>query len=115
MIPFEQVQRGVAAYLDREIMPVFKDEGWKRVAAGAAIALAINRAGGFVPMLSQHQVIRTLGVMDEEGNVDVEALVPVLKDQLAKEPMDLNIPMLGTLTFRENDVDKLYEYIRTAR
>lgn len=115
MIPFENVQKGVAAYLDNEVMPAFRDEGWKRVAAGAAISLVINRSSNYIPILQQNKVVSALGLIDENGSVDIEGLVPVVKQQLEKEPLSIDVPMLGKLTFRPDDVEKLYDYIRAIR
>lgn len=115
MIAFDKVQKGIAAYLDNEVMPALKDEGWKRVAAGAAISLALSRSADFIPILQENQFVKAMKLMDENGNIDVEALVPVLKDQLAKEPMVVSLPMMGDMTFHEQDIDKLYDYIRTVR
>lgn len=120
MVPFSKVQKGVANYLDNEVMAAFKDEGWKRVVVGAGIALTIQRADKFLPVLQQNQFVKTMGLMDEEGNVDVDSLVPVIKEQLKAEPMVVDLSKyglmnLGKLTFKEGDVDKLADYIKTAK
>lgn len=115
MTPFAQIQKGVAAYLDNEVMPMFKDDGWKRVAAGAAIALAIQRSDKFLPIITTNQFVKSMELADDEGNIDIESLIPLVKGQLDKEPLSVNVPMIGNLIFRPADVDKLYDYIRTAR
>lgn len=115
MTSFDKVQKGVAAYLDAEVMPAFKNDGWKRVLVGTAIGMALNKSANYIPVLQENAMVKTLGLIDEQGNVDVESVVPVLKDQLSKEPMVVTIPMLGDLTFGPADVDRLYEYIRAAR
>lgn len=115
MTPFNQIQKGVANYLDAEVMPAFKDEGWKRVAAGAAVALAIQRSEKFLPLVMENQFVKAMELADEQGNIDVETLVPLVKEQLEKEAMTITVPMLGNMTFRPDDVDKLYNYIRTAK
>lgn len=115
MTPFAQIQKGVANYLDAEVMPAFKDEGWKRVAAGAAIALAIQRSDKFLPLVLENQFVKAMELADAEGNLDIESLIPVVKAQIEKEPMTITVPMLGNMTFKPDDVDKLYNYIRTAK
>lgn len=115
MTPFSQLQKGIANYLDNEVMPAFREEGWKRVAAGAAVALAIQRSEKFLPMIQNNSFAKTMELVDDKGDLDIEALIPVVKSQLQTEPMTIDVPMLGKLTFRESDVDKLYDYIRTAR
>lgn len=115
MTPFTQIQKGVAAYLDNEVMPMFKDEGWKRVAAGALIALTIQRSDKFLPIITTNQFVKSMELADEEGNIDIESLVPLVKAQIEKEPLSVNVPMIGNLIFRSSDVDKIYDYIRSAQ
>lgn len=113
MTEFAKVQKGLSEYLDTEVMPAFKEEGWKRVLVGTTIALALRKSEGYLAVIKDNPAIKALGVIDEEGNIDVETLAPILKEQL-KEPMTLTVPMLGDLKFGPADVDKLYDYIRTA-
>lgn len=115
MISYDKIQKGVAAYLDNEVMPAFKDEGWKRVVAGSAIALVIQRSDKFLPLIVNNQMVRALELVDENGNFDIDAIVPVLKQQLSNQPMDINVPMLGKLTFNSSDVDKLVDYISVVK
>lgn len=115
MATFEQVKSGIAAYLDTEVMPAFHGEGWKRVLVGTTIALALNKSDRYFEMLKGNQMVQALGVIDADGDIDVETLVPIVKEQLSKESMTLNIPMLGDLKFTSSDVDKLHDYIKTAR
>lgn len=114
MTDFAKVQKGITSYLDNEVMPAFQEDGWKRVVVGAAIALAIRKSENYIPLLQQNQMISALGVMDESGAIDVETLVPVIKEQLDKQPLTIDIPMLSKLTFKSADVDKLHNYIKSA-
>lgn len=119
MTPFSKVQKGIANYLDAEVMPALKDEGWKRVAAGAVIALVLQRSEKFLPLLQENQFVKTMELMNEKGEIDIEALVPVVKQQLEAQPMKLDLKIgsidFGKFTFHPADVDKLYEYISTAK
>ena len=56
--------------------------------------------------------IRTFGIIDSEGNIDVEGLAHDIKREIArKEKITLSIPMFGKMTFRPEDVDDLYKKI----
>ena len=49
--------------------------------------------------------------LDEQGNINVEALHEELLKQARKSPVTFNLPMLGNVTLNEADVQKLYSDI----
>lgn len=112
MTPFTQLQKGVAAYLDAEVMPHIDASSWQKVAIGTAMSLAIHRADRYIPILQENSFVKNLGLIDENGAVDVAALVPEIKKNLPKEGMKIDLPMVGSITLHEADVDKLYKYIK---
>ena len=54
-----------------------------------------------------------LEIFGSDGSVDVDLLKDTLKAQISKEGcMEISsIPIVGKLTFRSDDVDKVYDYI----
>ena len=57
------------------------------------------------------ELVKMLGIMDSEGNVDIDVLAEELKKNMPKGGVRVDVPIIGALTFKDNDVDKLYEYI----
>lgn len=112
--PFFQVQKGIAAYMDNEVMPLIDDTSWKKVMVGTAISLGIKRADAYLPLLQANPIVKTLDLVDEEGGIDVDALAPEIKNNISKNGMKVELPVLGTMTFRAEDVDKLLQYIKRA-
>lgn len=56
--------------------------------------------------------IRTFGIVDEDGNVDIERLASDMKREIQrKEKLTVSIPLFGTITFHPEDVDSLYNMI----
>lgn len=72
---------------------------------------SIKRSGAILDSYKDNQLVKMLGIMDSEGNVDIDVLAEELKKNMPKEGVRVDVPIIGTLTFKENDVDKLYEYI----
>lgn len=112
--PFGQVQKGVAAYLDNELMPLIDDSSWKKVMVGTALSLGIKRADAYLPILQNNQFVKMLDILDEEGNVDVDVLAPEIKKNMSADGMKVELPVLGTVTFKSGDVDKVLQYIKRA-
>lgn len=111
MVSIDKIEQGVANYLDNELMPKLQSNGWEKVVVGAAASLAIHKLGAIIAGYKEHKMVKMLGIMDDNGNVDVEALVTELKRNVPKTGFDVSVPIIGIMTFHKDDVDKLYEYI----
>lgn len=114
MVSIDKIEQGVAAYLDSELMPQLPTNGVQKVIAGTAISLLIKRSGMILESYKNNQLVKMLGIMDSEGNVDVDILAEELKKNMPKEGVKVDVPVIGTLTFKENDIEKLYEYITVS-
>lgn len=112
MVSIEKIEQGVANYLDKELMPQLQSTGWEKVVVGTAASLAIRKSGAIVAGYKDHKMVKMLGIMDEKGDVDLETLVPELKKNIPPEGFKVEVPIIGTLTFHKEDVDKLYEFIK---
>lgn len=111
MVTMKQIEQGVAAYLDTELMPQLPSTGLEKVLAGTAISLFIRRSGTILESYKDNKTIQMLGVMDGEGNVDVDLLATELKKNIPDEGVKVDIPMIGAMKFHKEDVTKLHEYI----
>lgn len=111
MVPISKIEQGVAAYLDAELMPQLPNSGFEKVLAGTAMSLVIRRSGVILDSYKNNKAVQMLGLIDSEGNVDVDVLAEELKKNFPKEGMKINIPIIGAMTFHKEDVDKLHEYI----
>lgn len=111
MIPIKTIEKGVASYLDNELMSKLPATGLERVLIGTAISLGIRRSEQTILGLKDNKVIQTLGIMDTEGNVDVDVVAEELKKNIPNDGVKVDVPMIGGLTFHKSDVDKLYQYI----
>lgn len=109
MIPYNQVANGAVKYIDSEIVP--KVNGFSKIAVGVMLAEAVKRGDHIVERMKAMPMITMLGIVDEEGRVDVETIYEEMKKHISKEPLRVELPMVGVLTFTTDDVDKLYAHI----
>ena len=64
--------------------------------------------------MKNNSIIKLLDIIDEEGHIDIETLYQEVKKQAQKEIIRLEIPMLGTLKLNDEDIEKLYGYIKNS-
>lgn len=99
----------MAKFADREILK--NVDGWQKVVVGAAIALAINRSQDIVASYRENNVVKMLKIFDDKGNVDIDILREVVKDNISNNGFVITVPVLGELKFHKSDVDNLYDDI----
>lgn len=112
MVRVEQIQRGVARYIDEEFTN--KLSGWQKWVFGASAAMFLENFSATTQQLQTNPVVKTLGVFDESGNIDVEKLYRYFKKQAERGPTSFSAPILGTVTMNAQDIDKLYTHIMQA-
>jgi hypothetical protein len=110
MATLAQVKAGAAAYIEQEI--IAKIGGWQKWVAGAAVSMALNRADSIFEALRQNPAVQILGIVDGDGNIDVDALYAEFKRQAQRGAVSFDVPMIGKLTLNESDVDKIYQSIK---
>lgn len=112
MATLAQVKTGAAAYIEQEI--IAKIGGWQKWVAGAAASMALNRADAIFETLRQNPAVQLLGIVDGDGNIDLDALYAEFKRQAQRGPVSFDVPMIGKLTLNEGDVDKIYNSIKVV-
>ena len=112
MVTIDQAIRGVAQYADNEIIPHLPTG--KGIGAGIALALIMDGGKSRILALKDHQAVQMMGIMDEEGNIDLERLYNAARARVDGKKIPLTIPAIGELRFDVNDVDRLYKYIQEA-
>ena len=107
---FEKVLKGIIKYLDSEIYSGMND--WQEVLARIAVSRIVGNSENLKYALANNAYIKTFGIMDESGMIDVEGLINDLKTQISqKEKLTISLPMFGKFTFTVSDVDKLHSII----
>ena len=112
MIPVQQVVNGVAAYMAKAIEQNYDGNTYQRLLAGMAIGIAQRRAVELMQKLMENKAAQAVNLVNNDGKVDVELLRDVAGEQMAQMgKLQIDVPLLGRLTFAPADVEKIYETI----
>ena len=107
---FEKVMDGISKYINNEIYSEMND--WQEFMARVMIGRIINNHEEVKEMLVNNGYIRTFGIIDSSGMVDVDSLASDIKREIErKDKITFNLPLFGTYTFKPMDVDVLYRTI----
>lgn len=112
MVTIDQAMRGMAQYADNEIIPHLPTG--KGIGAGIALALIMDGGKTQLLKLRENPAVQMMGIMDAEGNIDLDRLYNAARTRVDGKKIPLTIPVIGELRFDVNDVDRLYKYIQEA-
>lgn len=112
MVSIECVERGVARYVDEELLPGIQQGGAKGFAIGVAASLLVKRGGNLLRGYAQKDILRQMGLVTADGAVDLDAIRDAAKDNIPSDGLSVDLPMGICIRINTGDVDKLYEMIR---
>lgn len=114
MVTIEQAQRGMAAFVDAEIVPHL--QGFEKVVIGAGSGLIAAKLPELMNKVADHPVMSVLNLYRKEsGELDIDAIYGAMEPYVGSEPMALKIPVAGiTLKMGAREMRQLYNYIKEA-
>ena len=110
-----QIQRGLTAFIDNEIAP--KLSGVTRIIVAGSGGVLVSRLPVLLSNPSVGGIAGTLALVDQNDEIDVDVLYTEFKraiQQTGSVTVDIPIPFAPPLSmsFRDADLDKLYQYIK---
>lgn len=102
----KHVQAGVVSYLEKELIPKADFKTQFKLWAGIAFAnIKLEK-------MYQENVgkLASMGIVDGQGNIDIDTLYQSLKFAMQRTGKY----QVGDIIFNEQDIDKMYEYIKTV-
>ena len=108
---FDKVLDGAVRFINENVIPGMND--WQEIAARIAIGRLYENQQSVLTFLQNNGIVRAFGVIDSEGDVDIDRLCADLKREIQKKKkIQVAIPGFGKMSFDASDVDKLYNYIK---
>lgn len=110
MITSKQLVEGVVEYANADVLPML--EPAKQFVAGMALGVVGSKADGLIKALAQQPMIAALGVIQLNGEIDIDALYAAASTQMDKQgSLPIDVPIIGKMTFNRGDLDALYRAI----
>lgn len=113
MVNANQIKAGIADYAFQNIFPQL--EPIKQFLAGTAMGALGSKAEMLIQQLSKNPAFVATGLIQENGMVDLDAIYKSAMEQMQRQgSLPVNIPMIGMVTFKAEDVGALYRAIKGA-
>lgn len=108
---FEKVLDGAVRFINENVIPGMND--WQEIAARIAIGRLYENQQSVLTFLQNNGIVRAFGVINSDGDVDIDRLCTDLKREIQKKKkIQVAITGFGKMSFDASDVDKLYNYIK---
>ena len=107
MVAYEHIEKGIANYIDTNIMNQFPENGWKKIVIAAAVSIGIKK---YVDILKENSTLQMIGLVSPEG-AEVDMYGEHLKKKIPDSGMMIDIPLLGELIMHRSDVDEVLKHI----
>lgn len=105
------VMEGTKEFFEEELLT--KMNGLSKWVVGAGLSMVMDNAVNTFNELKANPLIKALGIIHEDDTIDVDTLYAKLKEQAHMYgAVTFNLPMIGVMTFREEDLDHLYMDIK---
>lgn len=116
MVSINQVELGLAAYLDAEVLPKLPMTGQydplKKVVVATGAMYTVKRGRNL--LVRYEPLLSSIGLINGDS-VDIEGVREELRGQIPAEGLAVNVPLLGELRFYKADIDTIYSYIMGVR
>lgn len=106
---------GLSKFIDESVLAHYAPTSMKRIVMAGAVSLYLKQNEGLVDSLTNSSLFTGLGVVNNNGMIDLDPIRDTLKTEIQKVGfMRLTIPLVGDIDFTTEDVDALYRYIVEA-
>ena len=118
MVNIGQVKRGIANFVDAEILNKIPGGSLKRTLIGAAMGLYIGNLEKTFAGATKSAYVTALGVTDESGNIDIDRLAEEIKKNMPPEGVKIDLDVmgfhLGDMTLHASDIEVLRVHVVNA-
>lgn len=112
MVSIDSVERGIAKYIDEQLMPNLPRDGVKGFGIGVAASLLVKRGGNLLREYAKTPWLQQMELVTADGSVDLDAIRDAAKANIPATGVAIELPMGICLRVTAADVDALYNSIR---
>lgn len=112
MVSIDNVERGIAKYIDRHILPNLPQTGAKGFGIGVAASLLVKRGGNLLREYAKQPILQQMGIITADGAVDLDVIREAAADRMPPQGVTVDLPLGITIRVNAADVDAIYNAIR---
>lgn len=110
MTDLNNIITGIKKYLESELLE--RVTGWQKWTVGAALSMILDNAVNVFNSLKTNPVIKSMGVINNDDEIDIDKVYKYFIEQARKSAVTFNLPIIGAVTMKADDVEKIYSFIK---
>lgn len=115
MVNAMQIKRGLANFVDNEVLNKIPGGTLKKTLIGTFTGMYLNNINKMFSNVSTSPFVAALGIIDENGNVDIDTLMEEINKNVPEDGLKIDIDVLGfhlgDMRFHKRDLEQLKTYI----
>lgn len=113
MVTIDKVQRGLARYIEEQILPPMK--GADRWIVTGAATMGLAKLPELIQQAQNNGAVRALGLVGADGTIDIERILESIRPAAHATPASIKVPFTGgVITLKAEDLDVIKRYIEQA-
>ncbi|MCQ2598438.1 MAG: hypothetical protein MJ181_11405 [Treponema sp.] len=110
MVELNQVISGIKKYLENEL--VTKVTGINKWIVGASLSMVLDNGVKVFNELKELPIVKTMDIINSDDQIDIDKLYKALLEESKKSAVTFQFPLVGSITLKSEDVEKIYSYIK---
>lgn len=110
MVELNQIVKGIQKYLENEL--VTKMTGINKWIVGASLSMVLDNASNTFNQMKELPIVQSMGIINSDDMIDLDRLYKALLEESKKSAVTFQIPLVGSVTLKSEDVEKIYSYIK---
>lgn len=107
----EEIVNGLVDYVEKEIIPKLDTPG--KWLVGTMLGMTTAKYKDIAVKMQGNATAKAIGAVSEDGLYDVNLIAEnLIKAASRYGNLQINIPMLGTMTFSSADIESASKYIK---
>lgn len=110
MTNLNNIISGLKKFLENELIE--RVTGWQKWAVGAGVSMILENGANVFNTLKTNPVIQAMQIITNDDEIDIDRIYKHLIDQARKSAVTFQLPLVGAITLKADDVEKIYTYIK---
>lgn len=113
MYDLNQVIKGIRQYLESEM--VNRISGIEKWVVGAGLSMLLDNGVNTFNALTENPLVQSMQIVNSDNEIDVDKLYKYFMEEARKSAVTFKAPLLGAITLKAEDIEKVYSYIKESK
>lgn len=110
MVELNQIINGIRQFLENEF--ISRVSGIEKWVVGASLSMVLDNGVNTFNTMKELPIVKAMDFINKDDLIDVDKLYKAIIHQAEKSAVTFKVPLVGSVTLKSDDVEKIFSYIR---